>query len=121
MLDGKGGISGIDADGNELFSHKYVFDSYNSDYDFYFFKSQDGNNDEFSCFAMRSDTPCSTHHIEFRYGTDIESLAAFCTGKYAYWMAAGVLENSDSEQENSIRIFVEENTADFGQGRCGLQ
>lgn len=35
--------------------------------------------------------------------------------------AAGVLENSDSEQENSIRIFVEENTADFGQGRCGLQ
>ena len=51
------------------------------------------------------------HHIEFRYGTDIESLSEFCTGKYAYWMAAGVLESSDSEQQESIRIFVEENTS----------
>lgn len=109
--DGKGGIKGLAASGKELFSHEYVFDSYNADYDFYFFKSKDGNQDEFSCFAMRSDTPASTHHIEFRYGTDIESLSEFCTGKYAYWMAAGVLENSDKEQQESIRLFVKENTA----------
>ena len=111
VFDGKGGIKGFDASGNELFSHEYVFDSYNADYDFYFFKSKDGNQDEFGCFAMRSDTPASTHHIEFRYGTDIESLSEFCTGKYAYWMAAGVLVDSDKEQRESIRIFVEENTS----------
>lgn len=111
VFDGKGGIKGLDTSGNELFSHEYVFDSYNADYDFYFFKSKDGNQDEFSCFAMRSDTPASTHHIEFRYGTDIESLSEFCTGKYAYWMAAGVLVDSDKEQRESIRIFVEENTS----------
>lgn len=111
VFDGKGDIKGFDASGNEIFSHEYVFDSYNADYDFYFFKSKDGNQDEFSCFAMRSDTPASTHHIEFRYGTDIESLSEFCTGKYAYWMAAGVLVDSDSEQQESIRIFVEENTS----------
>jgi len=111
VFDGKGGIKGLDASGNEIFSHEYVFDSYNADYDFYFFNSKDGNEDEFRCFAMRSDTPAGTHHIEFRYGTDIESLSEFCTGKYAYWMAAGVLESSDSEQQESIRIFVEENTS----------
>jgi len=111
VFDGKGGIKGIDASGGELFSHKYVFDSYNADYDFYFFKSKDGNEDEFSCFAIRPDTPASTHHIEFRYGTGVESLSQFCTGKYAYWMAAGVLENSDKEQQKSIRLFVEENTS----------
>lgn len=111
VFDGKGGIKGLDASGDEIFSHKYVFDSYNADYDFYFFTSKDGNEDEFSCFAMRSDTPASTHHIEFRYGTDIESLSEFCTGKYAYWMAAGVLVDSDKEQRESIRIFVEENTS----------
>lgn len=111
VFDGKGGIKGLDASGEELFFHEYVFDSYNADYDFYFFKSKDGNEDEFGCFAMRSDTPASTHHIEFRYGTDIESLSEFCTGKYAYWMAAGVLVDSDKEQRESIRIFVEENTS----------
>ena len=111
VFDGRGGIKGIDASGAEVFSHRYAFDSYNADYDFYFFKSLDGNEDEFSCFAMRSDTPATTHHIEFRYGTDVESLSGFCTGKYAYWMAAGVLEGSDSEQEESIKIFVAENTA----------
>ncbi len=111
VFDGKGGIKGLDASGTEIFSHEYVFDSYNADYDFYFFKSKDGNEDEFSCFAIRSDSPASTHHIEFRYGTDVESLSEFCTGKYAYWMAAGVLEGSDKEQQESIRLFVEENTS----------
>lgn len=33
VFDGKGGIKGFDASGNELFSHEYVFDSYNADYD----------------------------------------------------------------------------------------
>lgn len=111
VFDGKGGIKGLDASDDEIFSHKYVFDSYNADYDFYFFKSKDGNEDEFSCFAMRSDTPASTHHLEFRYGTDVKSLSEFYTSKYAYWMAAGVLVESDSEQQESIRLFVEENTA----------
>ena len=111
VFDGRGGIKGVDASGAEVFSHKYEFDSYNADYDFYFFKSLDGNEDEFSFFAMRSDTPATTHHIEFRYGTDIESLSGFCTGKYAYWMAAGVLEGVESEQEEAIKIFVAENTS----------
>lgn len=109
VFDGKGRIKGLDSSGAVIFSHKYVFDGYNTDYDFYFFKSEDNNEDEFSCFAIRSDTPKTTHHIEFRYGTDKKSLSEFCIGKYAYWMAAGVLLNSETEQAESIRIFVKEN------------
>ena len=111
VIDGKGTISGLDSNGRQIFSHRYSFVPYDSQLDFTCFKSQDGNGDEFAFFVFRSDTPAGTHHIEFRYGTDLESLNQFCTGKYAYWMAAGVLEGNESEQEESIRLFVEENTS----------
>lgn len=111
VIDGKGHIKGLDSAGNEVFSHKYAFANYNKELDFTIFKSEDSNNDEFTYFAFRSDTPATTHHIEFRYGTDPESLNMFCTGKYAYWMAAGVLEGNESEQAESIRLFVTENTS----------
>ncbi len=109
VFDGKSGIKGLDVSGREVFSHKYAFDSYNPDLDFYVYKSEDANQDEFTYFAMRSDSPEATHHIEFRYGTDIQLLNKFCTGKYAYWVAAGVLCGSDSEQQEAISLFVKEN------------
>lgn len=109
VIDGKGHITGLDTEGNKIFAHKYSFVEYNKELDFTIFKSNDSNNDEFSYFAFRSDTPATTHHIEFRYGSDPESLNMFCTGKYAYWMAAGVLEGKESDLAESIRLFVAEN------------
>lgn len=109
IFDGKGQISGTGHDGTTIFSHRYTFSGYDAELDFYIFKSEDGNKDEFAYFALRPDTPAETHHIEFRYGTDAASLIKFCTGKYAYWMAAGVLDGKESEQAESIRLFVEEN------------
>lgn len=102
-------IKGLAEDGTEVFAHNYVKIGYNADYDFHFYKSVDDNEDEFKYFFMRSDSPSDTYHIEFRYGSDEKELLGFTTGKYAYWMAAGVLENDDKQCEESIRLFVKEN------------
>lgn len=102
-------IKGLAEDGTEVFAHNYVKVGYNADYDFHFYKSVDDNEDEFKYFFMRSDSPSDTYHIEFRYGSDEKELLGFTTGKYAYWMAAGVLENNDKQCEESIRLFVKEN------------
>jgi len=116
-FDGDGGISGVDADGKQLFSHRYQFVGYVDGYDFYKFKSVDGNADEFAYFFMRGDSPSETYHIEFRYGTDEASLLGFTTGKYAYWMAAGVIESSKTDREESIKLFVTENLSDVAVTR----
>lgn len=102
-------IKGLAADSSEIFSHNYIKIGYNADLDFHFFKSVDDNEDEFKYFFMRSDNPDDTYHIEFRYGSDEKELIGFTTGKYAYWMAAGVLENNDKQCEESIRLFIKEN------------
>lgn len=112
-FDGEGGISGVDSDGKELFKHRYQFVGYDETFDFYKFKSVDGNTDEFAYFFMRGDSPADTYHIEFRYGTDEASLLGFSTGKYAYWMAAGVIEDSKADREKSIRLFVTENLSEM--------
>lgn len=72
-------------------------------------ESTDDNEDEFKFFALRSDNPFDTYHIEFRYGSKEEGILDYFSGKYAYWMAAGVLENDDNQCEKSIRLFVKEN------------
>ena len=110
MFEGRR-IKGIDAEGNEVFSHTYSNVGYDAANDFHYYKSDDDNDDEFAYFFFRSDNPTDTYHIEFRYGSSKEGASDYCTGKYAYWLAAGVLENDDEQCEKAIKLFVQENTA----------
>lgn len=111
-------IAGKAKDGSVLFSHDYEFVSYEAigedrgvkDFNGYLFKSKDDNSDEFTYFIILPDTPETTHHIEFRYGSDIEALKQYASGKYAYWLAAGILTDaSQTEIEEAIALFCTEN------------
>ncbi len=105
-------VSGVDKEGNELFSHEYEFCGYDETNGFYEFKSTDGNEDEFAYFCLFPDTPASTFHIEFRYGSDVDELVKYTEGKYAYWMASGILKDCDEDMiKNAIELFSTENLA----------
>lgn len=100
-------ISGYDVNEKQLFSHNYHFvemDAYGN----YIFESNDKNNDEFRYFWFMPDSPNSTYHIEFRYGSDKKQLSQMMDGKYAYWMAAGVREQQEDEWRKGIILFVTE-------------
>lgn len=103
-------ISGTDINGEEIFSHTYSFIGYDEASKFYEFKSNDDNSDEFTYFFLWPDTMATTHHIEFRYGSDKNELEQLYTGKYAYWMGAGIQENADELTiEKVISLFCLEN------------
>lgn len=56
-------ISGVDAGGNEVFSHAYkAMDMKNED--FLFYESEDADSGMFTYFAFSPDTPESTYHLE---------------------------------------------------------
>ena len=101
-------IAGYDAQGRKVFAHKYHFMEQDAEGN-YLFESEDRQADEFRYFWFRPDTPASTHHIEFRYGSDSAQLVQPVSGKYAYWMASGVREKHKDEWEKSIILFVGEN------------
>ena len=108
----EGTVSGIDKDGSEIFSHEYEFCGYDETNGFYEYKTTDDNEDEFTYFCLFPDTPASTFHIEFRYGSDLDELTNYTDGKYAYWMASGILKNSDEDMiRNAIELFSTENLA----------
>ena len=109
VFDGERNITGYDADGKVLFSHNYNIYDGTPEYEYYIYKSEDDNEDEFTYFAFFPDNPKDTYHIEFRYGDNIEALNELTTGKYAYWMAAGVWENDDKQCEEAIKKFIAEN------------
>ncbi len=76
------------------------------------YKASGSNNGEFTYLVLLDDTPETTYHIEFRYGSDLTSLYQMLTGKYALWLAAGIPTNADATMiENVIRLFVTENLA----------
>lgn len=109
----EGTVSGIDKDGNEIFSHEYEFCGYDEALGFYEYKTTDDNEDEFTYFCLFPDTPASTFHIEFRYGSDLDALTDYTDGKYAYWMASGILKNSDEDMiRNAIELFSTENLSE---------
>lgn len=103
-------ISAVDEDGNEVFSHKYSYYGEASDYyGKYVFATEDDAG-EFKYFIFAGDTPESTYHIEFRWGSDPQALSEFYTGAYAYWNAAGFPEDYDDELlDNVIKLFADEN------------
>ena len=124
-------ISGYDADGAEIFCHSYAkvddirydFGAMNEMYSGYFTEEtwptmaiyeSDGEVDAFKYFAFCGDSPAETFHIEFRYGPTMEDITAYYQGEYAYWLAAGFLQDApDGMMEDCINLFVTENAADF--------
>lgn len=131
-------ISGTDEEGNEVFSHTYVFDEtmkadfgeMNAMYeemiseglfseedwptmDVYVAEDAD---DDFKYFAFMGDTPAETYHIEFRYGADKEGLASYYDGDYAYWLAAGIpADYSEELITDCINLFVDENAPSIAE------
>lgn len=78
----------------------------------YAYKTDDADAGEFTYICLAPDTPDTTFHIEFRYGDDLEALGQMYEGKYAFWQAAGMLEDADDEViENCIELFCTENAS----------
>ncbi|HWR56394.1 MAG TPA: S-layer homology domain-containing protein [Negativicutes bacterium] len=125
-------ISGYNADGAELFSHPYRYVGEEPLYmgttpmmDAWLFESLDDNSGQFKYFLMCGDTPGTTYHIEFRYGSERgDNLNQFITGDSAYWLAAGIPTSALEDEEETlleqvIALFCLENmdyTADRTSG-----
>ena len=116
-------ISGTDENGDQLFSHEYKFVgglSLAGLMDGYLYETEDGDAGEFRYFYMMSDTPATTYHLEFRYGSDADALAQYNEGPYAYWLAAGFPVDADEEMvKNVITLFCEENLAEMAEEEQG--
>ena len=121
-------ITGYDTDGNVVFSHSYKYlreghlygpDPENPEekipyMNLTIFKTDDENSSEFAYFAMCDDTPSTTYHIEFRYGSDVKKLEQMYSGDYAYWLAAGIPTSADETMiSNVIALFCTENLAEM--------
>lgn len=114
-------ISGTDENGNLLFSHTYhYYDTLDSvdfpGFTFDIFETNEENG-EFKYFAFAPDTPSSTYHIEFRYGSNVEELVTLVGGSYAYWLGAGIREQDladDVTVERVLGLFCTENM-DYSQ------
>jgi len=105
-------ISGIDQDGNVLFSHTYHSIGMEPVRGLYEFESDDADSGEFTYFFFAPDTSAETYHIEFRYGSDAEALSQYDAGDYAYWMASGISTDCDQTMiDNCIELFCTENLA----------
>ena len=110
-------ISGTDENGGQLFSHEYKFVSglaLAGMMDGYLYETEDDDAGEFKYFYMMPDTPATTYHLEFRYGSDVDALAQYNEGPYAYWLAAGFPVDADEEMiKNVITLFCEENLSEM--------
>ena len=110
-------ISGADENGNTVFSHAYAYAgqlSLGGMMEGYLYETADENAGEFKYFYMMPDTPATTYHLEFRYGSNIDDLAKYNEGPYAYWLAAGFPVDADEEMiHNVITLFCEENLAEM--------
>ena len=105
-------------EGEEVFRHEYAYAgplSLNGMMDGYLYETADADAGEFRYFYMMPDTPATTWHLEFRYGSDVDALAQYNAGPYAYWLAAGIPVDADEEMiQNVITLFCEENLAETG-------
>jgi len=109
-------ISGTLA-GEAVFSHEYAYVSplsLGGMMNGYLYETADADAGEFRYFFMMPDTPASTYHLEFRYGSDVDALTEYATGPYAYWLAAGFPVDADQAMtENVIGLFCDENLAEM--------
>lgn len=109
-------ISGT-LEGEEVFSHKYTYVSplsLGGMMNGYLYQTEDEDAGEFTYFFMMPDTPATTYHLEFRYGSDVDALTQYAEGPYAYWLAAGFTVDADEEMiKNVITLFCTENLANM--------
>ena len=109
-------ISGADENGNPVFSHEYTYAgklTLAGMMEGMLYETADEDAGEFKYFYMMPDTPATTYHLEFRYGSSKEDLAKYNEGPYAYWLAAGFPVDADEEMiRNVITLFCEENLAE---------
>lgn len=103
-------ITGLDEQGQTVFSHVYNPLALENENGFIFYQSEDENSGEFTYFAFSPDTMETTYHLEFRYAEALSDLQSWFEGNYAYWNAAGIAENYDLETMNNvIALFATEN------------
>lgn len=106
-------ISGVDADGNEVFKHSYHYVGMEEIRGLYIYESDDADSGEFTYFCMAPDTMETTQHIEFRYGSDLDALGQYDKGEYAYWLASGIsVDHTQEDAKNSIILFCTENLSE---------
>lgn len=106
-------ITGLDADGQEVFSHTYKLLDKENENGFIFYQSEDEDSGEFTYFAFSPDTMETTYHLEFRYAEDLADLQSWFEGNYCYWNAAGIAEDYDLDtMTNVINLFATENLAE---------
>ena len=112
-------ISGLDETGATVFSHEYSFvepASIAGMMNGYLYRTEDADAGEFEYFFLLPDTPNSTFHTEFRYGSDPEALMLYNDGPYAYWLAAGIPADRDEQMvQNVIDLFCTENLAEMNE------
>ena len=108
-------ISGTLA-GEEVFSHEYAYAgklSLAGMMEGYLYETADEDAGEFKYFYMMPDTPATTYHLEFRYGSNVDDLEKYNEGPYAYWLAAGFPVDADEDMiRNVITLFCEENLSE---------
>ena len=118
VFDGKK-ISGLDESGATVFSHEYSFvepASIAGMMNGYLYRTEDADAGEFEYFFLLPDTPETTFHTEFRYGSDPEAMMLYNEGPYAYWLAAGILADRDEQMvQNVIDLFCTENLAEMSE------
>ena len=106
-------ISGADENGSPVFSHEYAYAgklALGGMMEGYLYETTDEDAGEFKYFYMMPDTPATTFHLEFRYGSNVEDLAKYNEGPYAYWLAAGFPVDADATMtKNVIELFCLEN------------
>lgn len=105
-------ITGLDAQGQEVFAHTYQKLDVDNENSFLFYQSEDADSGEFTYFFLAPDTSAETYHIEFRYGSDADALSQYDAGDYAYWLASGISTDCDQTMiDNCIELFCTENLA----------
>ena len=106
-------------EGKEVFSHEYAYAgplSLNGMMNGYLYETADEDAGEFRYFYMMPDTPATTYHLEFRYGSDVDALAQYNEGPYAYWLAAAFPVDADEKMiHDVITLFCEENLAEMAE------
>lgn len=106
-------ISGADENGEPVFSHEYTYTGkllLAGMMEGYLYETADEGAGEFKYFYMMPDTPASTFHLEFRYGSNADDLAKYNEGPCAYWLAAGFPVDADADMvQNVIELFCLEN------------
>ena len=102
-------ISGVDADGSEVFRHTYSPIDVENENGFIFYQSDDADAGQFTYFAFSPDTMADTYHLEFRYAENLDDLQSWFEGAYAYWNVGAIAEDYTEEQIlAAINLFCAE-------------